>query len=393
MGDNTINDLYVDNALTYYMNRIGSFDLLTADEERELLNKVKDGDGAARDKLILSNLRLVVSVANKYKNRGIPFIDLIQEGNIGLMEAVKRFNIEKETKFSTYATWWIRQAIEFSVHNSAKLIRIPYYMNQLVDKSIKNENQLIGELGRYPTLEEIADSMDISIDKVNRIKYYTKNALSLDECINKNGDDITLGDYLEDSNVLSPAAEFDKVYLKEKIDSLLNSLTYREELVIRYRYGLDGEEPKTLDEVASIMGVSHELVRVTQLRAINKLKRNSIDLAFLMPNSDYFIKKSDEFGKTYFGRKGMDKSICKYFDKYSRRDIMEVLSMLSSDDIDVLRLKFGQDLGCMINYELSSDIENILNDLYGKIELLLNNLHSSESNVLIKKKKNRNENA
>lgn len=265
----------VDDSVRLYLKQIGQIPLLKKHEEVELAKQIAQGSEEAKQKLMEANLRLVVSISKKYAGKGIHLLDLIQEGNIGLMRAIDKFDHTKGFKFSTYATWWIRQAITRAIADQARTIRVPVHMIEAINKTIKAERQLTIELGREPKLEELAKATNQEPKKVAEILEVSKEVISLDYTIGDDGDQSNLGDFVEDKETQSPSDTLIEKDLKEQINELLNTLTEREEEVIRLRFGLDGGQPQTLQEVGEIFGITRERVRQIESKALEKLKQPS----------------------------------------------------------------------------------------------------------------------
>ncbi|MFN2363215.1 MAG: RNA polymerase sigma factor RpoD [Halarsenatibacteraceae bacterium] len=261
----------IDDPVRMYLKEIGKVDLLTAEEEVSIAKRIEEGDETARQELIEANLRLVVSIAKKYVGRGLLFLDLIQEGNMGLMKAVEKFDYTKGYKFSTYATWWIRQAITRAIADQARTIRIPVHMVETINKLIRVSRQLLQELGREPTPEEIGDEMDLSPDKVREIMKISQEPVSLETPIGEE-EDSNLGDFIEDEDAPAPASAASYSLLKEQIDKVLDSLTDREKRVLELRYGIEDGRPRTLEEVGREFGVTRERIRQIESKALRKLR-------------------------------------------------------------------------------------------------------------------------
>ncbi len=263
--------LAVDDPVRMYLKEIGKVPLLTADEELELAKKIEEGDEEAKKKLCEANLRLVVSIAKRYVGRGMLFLDLIQEGNLGLMKAVDKFDWRKGFKFSTYATWWIRQAITRSIADQARTIRIPVHMVETINKQIRVTRQLLQELGRDPSPEEIAREMDIPVEKVREISKIAQEPVSLETPIGEE-EDSHLGDFIPDEEMPSPADAAAFSMLKEQLNEVLATLTDREQEVLRLRFGLDDGRQRTLEEVGQQFKVTRERIRQIEAKALRKLR-------------------------------------------------------------------------------------------------------------------------
>lgn len=257
-----------------YLKEIGRVPLLTADEEIELAIAMEEGSVEAKRSLVEANLRLVVSIAKRYVGRGMSFLDLIQEGNLGLMRAVDKFDYHRGYKFSTYATWWIRQAITRAIADQARTIRIPVHMVETINKLIRISRQLVQELGREPLAEEIAEQMEMTPDKVREILKISQDPVSLETPIGEE-DDSHLGDFIEDQDVLAPADAAAFELLKEQLEQVLHTLTEREEKVLRLRFGLDDGKPRTLEDVGKKFSVTRERIRQIEAKALRKLRHPS----------------------------------------------------------------------------------------------------------------------
>ncbi len=264
----------VDEPIKMYLREIGQIPLLSYDEEIEYAQKVLNGDEEAKQKLIESNLRLVVSIAKKHTNRGLKMLDLIQEGNMGLMKAVEKFEYEKGFKFSTYATWWIRQAITRAIADQGRTIRIPVHMIETINKIKKESRIILQETGKEPTAEELSKKLEIPVDKVKNILEMNQDPISLETPVGSE-EDSELGDFVEDDKFLNPYDATTRVLLKEQLDEILKTLNEREEMVLRYRYGLDDGSQKTLEEVGKIFNVTRERIRQIEVKALRKLRHPS----------------------------------------------------------------------------------------------------------------------
>ena len=264
----------IEDPVRMYLKEIGKVSLLSADEEIELAKRMEKGDEAAKKRLAEANLRLVVSIAKRYVGRGMLFLDLIQEGNLGLIKAVEKFDYRKGYKFSTYATWWIRQAITRAIADQARTIRIPVHMVETINKLIRVSRQLLQELGREPTPEEIAEEMDMPVDRVREILKISKEPVSLETPIGEE-EDSHLGDYIQDDNVPVPADAAAFTLLKEQLVEVLSTLTDREQKVLRLRFGLDDGRARTLEEVGKEFNVTRERIRQIEAKALRKLRHPS----------------------------------------------------------------------------------------------------------------------
>lgn len=264
----------INDPVRMYLKEIGRVSLLSADEEKELAIRIQQGDPEAKQELAEANLRLVVSIAKRYVGRGMQFLDLIQEGNMGLMKAVEKFDHEKGFKFSTYATWWIRQAITRAIADQARTIRIPVHMVETINKLVRIQRQLLQDLGREPTPEEIGAEMDLPTEKVREILKIAQEPVSLETPIGEE-DDSHLGDFIEDQDVTSPAEHTAQTLLKEQLEEVLDTLTDREENVLRLRFGLDDGNVRTLEQVGKVFGVTRERIRQIEAKALRKLRHPS----------------------------------------------------------------------------------------------------------------------
>ena len=264
----------IEDPVRMYLKEIGKVPLLSAEEEIELAKKMEDGDEDAKKKLAEANLRLVVSIAKRYVGRGMLFLDLIQEGNLGLIKAVEKFDYRKGYKFSTYATWWIRQAITRAIADQARTIRIPVHMVETINKLIRVSRQLLQELGREPLPEEIAEEMDIPVERVREILKISQEPVSLETPIGEE-EDSHLGDFIQDENVPVPAEAAAFTLLKEQLVDVLGTLTEREQKVLRLRFGLDDGRARTLEEVGKEFDVTRERIRQIEAKALRKLRHPS----------------------------------------------------------------------------------------------------------------------
>lgn len=264
----------IEDPVRMYLKEIGKVPLLSAEEEIELAQKMEEGDESAKKKLAEANLRLVVSIAKRYVGRGMLFLDLIQEGNLGLIKAVEKFDYRKGYKFSTYATWWIRQAITRAIADQARTIRIPVHMVETINKLIRVSRQLLQELGREPSPEEIAEEMDIPVERVREILKISQEPVSLETPIGEE-EDSHLGDFIEDSDAPAPADAASHTLLKEQLEDVLSTLTPREKKVLELRFGLEDGRNRTLEEVGKEFNVTRERIRQIEAKALRKLRHPS----------------------------------------------------------------------------------------------------------------------
>ena len=264
----------VDEPIKMYLREIGQIPLLSYEEEIDYAQRVLNGEEEAKQKLIESNLRLVVSIAKKHTNRGLKMLDLIQEGNMGLMKAVEKFEYEKGFKFSTYATWWIRQAITRAIADQGRTIRIPVHMIETINKIKKESRIILQETGKEPTAEELAEKLELPVEKVKSILEMNQDPISLETPVGSE-EDSELGDFVEDDKFANPYDATTRVLLKEQLDEVLKTLNEREEMVLRYRYGLDDGSQKTLEEVGKIFNVTRERIRQIEVKALRKLRHPS----------------------------------------------------------------------------------------------------------------------
>lgn len=272
--EQALSDINLDDPVKMYLKDIGEVPLLSADDEIELAKRIQEGDTEAKKRLSEANLRLVVSIAKRYVGRGMLFLDLIQEGNMGLMKAVEKFDYEKGFKFSTYATWWIRQAITRAIADQARTIRIPVHMVETINKLTRVSRVLLQTLGREPTPAEIAAEMNVSEERVREIQKIAQDPVSLETPIGEE-EDSHLGDFIEDDRAITPSDSVSSTMLKDTLISVLSTLTPREEKVLRLRYGVDDGRPRTLEEVGKEFNVTRERIRQIEAKALRKLRHPS----------------------------------------------------------------------------------------------------------------------
>ena len=269
-------DAFADDSVRLYLREIGKIPLLSNEEEAELAKQIVEGNRKAKDKMVEANMRLVVSIAKRYSGRGLDFLDLIQEGNTGLLRAVEKFDPEKGFKFSTYATWWIRQAITRAIADQARTIRIPVHMVETINKVLRTTRKLTTELNREPTTEEIAKELDMEVDKIEYVMRIKQDIASLDASVGRDGDDedSVLGDFVEDEERVSPEDSAANQILKEQLASIISTLSDREQKIIKMRFGIGGERPHTLEEVGYEFSVTRERIRQIEAKALSKLRKH-----------------------------------------------------------------------------------------------------------------------
>ncbi len=269
-------DAFADDSVRLYLREIGKIPLLTPEEEADLAQKIVKGDKKAKDKMVESNMRLVVSIAKRYGGRGLDFLDLIQEGNTGLLRAVEKFDPEKGFKFSTYATWWVRQAITRAIADQARTIRIPVHMVETINKVLRTTRKLTTDLNREPTTEEIANELHMEPEKVDYVMRIKQDIASLDASVGRDGDDedSVLGDFVEDEERISPEDSAANQILKEQLSEIISTLTDREQKIIRLRFGIGGGRPHTLEEVGAEFDVTRGRIRQIEAKALSKLRKN-----------------------------------------------------------------------------------------------------------------------
>ena len=265
-----------DDSVRLYLREIGKIPLLTGDEELELAQKVKEGDKRAKDKMAEANMRLVVSIAKRYSGRGLDFLDLIQEGNTGLLRAVEKFDPDKGFKFSTYATWWIRQAITRAIADQARVIRIPVHMVETINKLLRTQRRMTQELNREPTMDELAKELDMEPSKIEYVMKIKQDIHSLDAGVGRDGEeeDSVLGDFIEDEDSTTPEESASNQLLKEQVQAIQSSLSDREQKIVKMRFGLDNGKSHTLEEVGQEFAVTRERIRQIEAKALAKLRKH-----------------------------------------------------------------------------------------------------------------------
>jgi RNA polymerase primary sigma factor len=263
---------HFDDAIKLYLREIQKTKLLTADEEKELAAKIDLGDKAARDRMIVSNLRLVVKIAKRYINRGLPFLDLIEEGNMGLIKAVERFKLSKECRFSTYATWWIRQSIERALVNQSRTIRLPVHVSDDINKMLRVTRELVQKMNREPTIKEVADTLDVNVTYVRRLMVLLKKTYSIERPMGENNDYFLI-DTIEDTSTVSPAALLEDLNKYELVSKWFETLSDSEQRILTLRFGLDDKDPQTLDTIGRSFGVTRERIRQIEAKSLEKLRK------------------------------------------------------------------------------------------------------------------------
>jgi len=263
---------HFDDAIKLYLREVQKTKLLTADEEKELAQRIAKGDKSARDKMIESNLRLVVKIAKRYMNRGLPFLDLIEEGNLGLIKAVGRFKLSKECRFSTYGTWWIRQSIERAIVNQSRTIRLPVHVTDDINKMLRVNRVLVRKMNREPSLKEVSAEMEVNIPYVRRLMVLLKKTYSIDRPMGENSD-YSLSDTIEDTSTVSPAVLSENLNRYELISTWFETLSASEKKILTLRFGLDDKEPQTLETIGRIFGVTRERIRQIEAKSLVKLRK------------------------------------------------------------------------------------------------------------------------
>ncbi|MBR3177748.1 RNA polymerase sigma factor RpoD [Candidatus Saccharibacteria bacterium] len=269
-------DAFADDSVRLYLREIGKIPLLSPEEEQELAVKAANGNKKAKDKMVEANMRLVVSIAKRYSGRGLDFLDLIQEGNTGLLKAVEKFDPDKGFKFSTYATWWVRQAITRAIADQARTIRIPVHMVETINKVLRATRKLTQELNREPSVDEIAKELDMEPEKVAYVMKIKQDIASLDQSVGRDGDDedSVLGDFVEDEERITPEDSAANQILKEQLAEIISTLSDREQKIIKLRFGVGGGRPHTLEEVGAEFSVTRERIRQIEAKALSKLRKN-----------------------------------------------------------------------------------------------------------------------
>ena len=265
-------DVYFDDAIKLYLRDIQKTKLLTADDERELATRILTGDKAARDRMIESNLRLVVKIAKRYINRGLPFLDLIEEGNLGLIKAVERFKVAKECRFSTYATWWIRQSIERALINQSRTIRLPVHVSDDINRMLRFSRELMHKLNREPSIKEVSEAMNVEQSHIRRLMVLLKKTYSIERPMGENSD-YFLSDTIEDMSTVSPADLLENLNRYGHVSQWFETLTDTEKSILTLRFGLEDAEPQTLDTIGKQFGVTRERIRQIESKALDKLRK------------------------------------------------------------------------------------------------------------------------
>ena len=263
---------HFDDAIKLYLREIQKTKLLTAEEEKDLARKIDLGDKAARDRMIVSNLRLVVKIAKRYINRGLPFLDLIEEGNMGLIKAVERFKLSKECRFSTYATWWIRQSIERALVNQSRTIRLPVHVSDDINKMLRVTRELVQKMNREPSIKEVADTLDVNVAYVRRLMVLLKKTYSIERPMGENNDYFLI-DTIEDTSTISPAVLLEDLNKYELVTKWFETLSDSEKKILTLRFGLDDKDPQTLDTIGRSFGVTRERIRQIEAKSLEKLRK------------------------------------------------------------------------------------------------------------------------
>lgn len=346
---------YIDDSIASYFSSI-KLPLLTKEEEINLLNRVKQGDKRAKDIMIERNIRLVIKMARKYAGRGLELLDLIQEGNIGLMIAVDRFDLEKDCKFSTYATWWIKQVMIRAIDDKGRTIRLPVYIGEWNTKIRNAKKELQKELNRTPTDEEVATMLNISTDKLDELSIINQSILSLNQNINEE-DDGQLSDYIEDENIVSPEIEAIKNVAKEELEKIISTLKPRDQQIIRLRFGFDDAEAKSLQEIGDVLGISGERVRQLESRSLKELKQRILKKQRGIVKLDIKESENEVLRKKVSNKRRSTKdlkNIYSYFKEYEKEQIQEVIQELDEKSVELLHKRYGEDFDNPIYNSLSN---------------------------------------
>ena len=349
-----LND-YIDDSLASYFSSI-KLPLLTKEEEIILLTRIKQGDKRAKDIMIERNIRLVIKMARKYSGRGLELLDLIQEGNIGLMIAVDRFDLEKDCKFSTYATWWIKQVMTRAIDDKGRTIRLPVYISEWNTKIRNAKKELQKELNRIPTDEEVATKLNISTDKLDELSIVSQSMLSLNQNISEE-DDGQLSDYIEDDSIVSPEIEAIENVAKEELEKVISTLKPREQQIIRLRFGFDDSEVKSLQEIGDILGISGERVRQLESRSLKELKQKILRKQKKIVKIDIKESENKVLRKKRNNRRRTAKdlkSIYSYFKGYEKEQIQEAIQELDEKSVELLHKRYGEDFDNPIYNSLSN---------------------------------------
>ena len=346
---------YIDDSLASYFSSI-KLPLLTKEEEIILLTRIKQGDKRAKDIMIERNIRLVIKMARKYSGQGLELLDLIQEGNIGLIIAVDRFDLEKDCKFSTYATWWIKQVMTRAIDDKGRTIRLPVYISEWNTKIRNAKKELQKELNRIPTDEEVATKLNISTDKLDELSIVSQSMLSLNQNISKE-DDGQLSDYIEDDSIVSPEIEAIENVAKEELEKVISTLKPREQQIIRLRFGFDVSEAKSLQEIGDILGISGERVRQLESRSLKELKQKILRKQRKIVKLDIKESENKVLRKKRNNRRRTAndlKSIYSYFKGYEKEQIQEVIQELDEKSVELLHKRYGEDFDNPIYSSLSN---------------------------------------
>lgn len=345
---------YIDDSLASYFSSI-KLPLLTKEEEIVLLTRIKQGDKRAKDIMIERNIRLVIKMARKYSGRGLELLDLIQEGNIGLMIAVDRFDLEKDCKFSTYATWWIKQVMTRAIDDKGRTIRLPVYISEWNTKIRNAKKELQNELNRIPTDEEVATKLNISTDKLDELSIISQSMLSLNQNISEE-DDGQLSDYIEDESTVSPEIEAIENVAKEELEKVISTLKPREQQIIRLRFGFDDSEAKSLQEIGDILGISGERVRQLESISLKELKQKILRKQRKIVKLDIKESENKVLRKKNNRRRTANdlKSIYSYFEGYEKEQIQEAIQELDEKSVELLHKRYGEDFDNPIYNSLSN---------------------------------------